>query len=105
MDRRQMSEDGSPARVGVRELRQNLSVYLRRVEKGETLDVTDHGRLVARIEPAPAPDTSALDRLVAEHRARPAGRAVSALPQPIRLPSGTPTASETLRRMREDERS
>jgi antitoxin (DNA-binding transcriptional repressor) of toxin-antitoxin stability system len=28
------------ARVGVRELRQNLSVYLRRGDAGETLEVT-----------------------------------------------------------------
>jgi len=61
-----MSEGGSRARVGVRELRQNLSVYLRRVESGETLDVTEHGRLVARLAPAPAPETSTLDRLIAE---------------------------------------
>jgi prevent-host-death family protein len=99
-----MSEGGPPVRVGVRELRQNLSVYLRRVEKGETLDVTEHGRLVARLAPAPAPETSILDRLAAEHRARPAGRPISALPQPIHLPPGSPTASETLRRLREDER-
>jgi prevent-host-death family protein len=100
-----MSEGRDYARVGVRELRQNLSVYLRRVEQGETLDVTDHGRLVARLEPAPAPETSVLDRLVAEHRARPAVRSISSLPQPIELPPGSPTASEVLRQMREDERS
>jgi len=29
-----------PDRVGVRALRQNLSVYLRRVKQGETLEVT-----------------------------------------------------------------
>lgn len=35
--------------VGVRELRQNLSVYLRRVAEGETLEVTERGRPVARL--------------------------------------------------------
>jgi prevent-host-death family protein len=99
-----MSEGGSHARVGVRELRQNLSVYLRRVETGETLDVTEHGRLVAQLAPAPVAESSVLDRLVAEHRARPASRPISALPQPIRLPDGSPSASEALREMREDER-
>jgi prevent-host-death family protein len=39
------------ARVGVRELRQNLSVYLRRVKAGESLEVTERGRPVARLEP------------------------------------------------------
>ncbi len=34
-------------RVGVRELRQNLSVYLRRVASGEVLEVTERGRPVA----------------------------------------------------------
>lgn len=37
--------------VGVRELRQNLSKYLRRVKEGEALTVTEHGRDVARLVP------------------------------------------------------
>ena len=40
------------ASVGVRELRQNLSRYLDRVKAGEALDVTERGRLVARLSPA-----------------------------------------------------
>jgi prevent-host-death family protein len=40
--------------VGVRELRQNLSVYLRRVtEEHQTLEVTDRGQPVARLTPLP----------------------------------------------------
>jgi prevent-host-death family protein len=99
-----MSESGPASRVGVRELRQNLSVYLRRVEKGETLDVTEHGRLVARLGPAPAPEAGGLERMIAEGRARPASRPISALPQPIRPKRGATPASEVLRRMREEER-
>jgi prevent-host-death family protein len=38
-------------RVGVRELRQNLSVYLRRVRRGEALEVTERGRPVAVLQP------------------------------------------------------
>jgi prevent-host-death family protein len=38
-------------RVGVRELRQNLSVYLRRVKAGQRLEVTERGQPVARLEP------------------------------------------------------
>ena len=38
-------------RVGVRELRQNLSVYLRRVRRGEKLEVTERGRPVAILQP------------------------------------------------------
>ena len=37
--------------VGVRELRQNLSKYLRRVKAGESLTVTERGREVARVVP------------------------------------------------------
>jgi len=37
--------------VGVRELRQNLSVYLRRVKAGRRLEVTERGQPVARLEP------------------------------------------------------
>jgi prevent-host-death family protein len=38
--------------VGVRELRQNLSRYLERVKNGASLEVTEHGRVVARLSPA-----------------------------------------------------
>lgn len=43
-------------RVGVRELRQNLSVYLRRVRRGETLEVTERGQPVAVLQPIVAVD-------------------------------------------------
>src|SRR5262252_8210704 len=53
--------------VGVRELRQNLSVYLARIARGETLEVTDRGRAVAILAPLPRP-VSVLDRLKGEGR-------------------------------------
>ena len=60
-------------RVGVRELRQNLSVYLRRVAAGETLEVTERNRPVAILAPLPEASTP-LGRLVAAGRASaPAG--------------------------------
>jgi len=37
--------------IGVRELRQHASRYLERVQHGETLEVTDRGRPVARLVP------------------------------------------------------
>ena len=40
------------SRAGIRELRQHLSRYVERVKTGETIEVTDHGRLVARLMPA-----------------------------------------------------
>lgn len=38
-------------RIGVRELRQHASRYLARVAQGESLEVTDRGRPVARLVP------------------------------------------------------
>ena len=54
-------------RVGVRELRQNLSKYLRRVERGERLEVTEHGRPVAVLGPLGEPE-GPLARLIAAGR-------------------------------------
>ena len=55
-------------RVGIRELRQNLSVHLRTVAKGNTLEVTEHGRPVATLAPIERP-ASLVGRLVAAGRA------------------------------------
>lgn len=57
----------SDRRVGVRELRQNLSKYLRRVERGERLEVTDHGRPVAVLAPL-GEAASPMERLIAAGR-------------------------------------
>lgn len=67
--------------VGVRELRQNLSVHLRRVVRGETLEVTDHGRPVAVLAPIP-PETSTLERLILEGKATRAKGDLLALGKP-----------------------
>ena len=61
-------------RVGVRELRQNLSVYLVRIAAGETLEVTDRGRAVAVLAPLP-PAATLVQKLVAAGRATPGGAA------------------------------
>lgn len=57
--------------MGIRELRQNLSVYLRRVKRGEALTVTERGSPVARLMPLPD-RRSTLDRLIANGEAAPA---------------------------------
>jgi prevent-host-death family protein len=67
-----------PPRVGVRELRQNLSVYLERVIAGERLEVTDRGNPVAMLIPI-RPGATLVERLVAEGRAIPATRDPSTL--------------------------
>lgn len=100
-----MSETANrPARVGVRELRQNLSVYLDRVKDGETLEVTEHGRPVAQLGPRPANPASIIDQMIAEGRAQPATvdhRKIPPAPS-IPDPSGR-TLTEILLEMRDEE--
>jgi prevent-host-death family protein len=47
-------------RVGVRELRQNLSAWLRRVQDGEPFEVTVRGKPVAMLTPLRKSDPVAL---------------------------------------------
>ncbi len=47
--------------VGVRELRNNLSTYLRRVKAGEVVTITEHGQEVGRIMP---PEVSVEERMM-----------------------------------------
>jgi prevent-host-death family protein len=44
------------AAVGIRELRHDASALIRRVEAGETIDVTVQGRPAARLVPVANPD-------------------------------------------------
>lgn len=97
-----MSETGGrPTRVGVRELRQNLSVYLDRVKAGETLEVTEHGEPVARLTPRSAKPMSIIDQMIADGRATPATTDHRTLPPPPKIP-GRPL-SEILLEMRDEE--
>ena len=73
-----------PERVGVRELRQNLSRHLRRVRAGERLVVTERGLPVAVLSPW-ADETDPLERLVVEGRAR-RGRGDLLAVQPLDRP-------------------
>jgi len=99
-----MSEAGEGlARVGVRELRQNLSVYLRRVKSGESLEVTERGHTVARLVPSGAGPSSVYARLVAEGRIRPAKGNLAELGPPLPAGPGRPL-SLLLQEMRDEER-
>jgi prevent-host-death family protein len=88
------------ATVSVRELRQNLSRYLRRVEAGETLDVLSRGRAVARLTPLPQ-RADALTRFIAEGRARPPRGDLAALGPPPQLATKR-SVSEALEEQRRD---
>jgi prevent-host-death family protein len=90
------------ASIGVRELRQRASELLRRVEQGETIEVTDRGRRVAIL--SPPPDGSPLDRMRALGEIEPAKGNLDDLPAPLVLARGIERPSEVLRRLRQDER-
>jgi prevent-host-death family protein len=94
-----------PERVGIRELRQNLSVYVKRVrEEGRAYEVTERGEPVARLTPLGGRPTSQIERMIAEGRIARAVRGWDELPPPIELPPGRPL-SDILQEMRdEDER-
>ena len=88
--------------IGVRELRQHASRWLKRVSAGESFAVTDRGRRVALLVPAPSQD--GLEELFASGRAR-AGRGhIRDLGPPRPRRRGTPSPSEALERLRADER-
>jgi prevent-host-death family protein len=57
-----------PRRIGINQLRETLTATLRRVERGETIEVTNRGLPVAILAPVPA---DRVDRLVAAGVATP----------------------------------
>lgn len=83
-------------------MRQRASELLRRVQAGETIEVTDRGRPVALLTPVPAGDV--LEQLRASGDLSPAVAAIDDLPQPLKLPPGVPSASSVLAELRRHER-
>jgi antitoxin (DNA-binding transcriptional repressor) of toxin-antitoxin stability system len=82
------------ASAGIRELKDNLSRFIRRIEAGERIAITAHGRVVAELVP-PGSKTkggqSRFDELIASGVIRPpldAGDPTEDWPD-IRLPPGT----------------
>lgn len=80
--------------TGIRELRDNLSRYIRRIEAGERVVVTAHGRVVAELV-QPSPDrqgpSDSFERLIAAGVITPpaeSGDPLEGCPE-IRLPKGT----------------
>ena len=92
-------------RVGIRELRQQTSLVMRRVVAGEVIDITDHGHAIARIVPL---KPSMLDQLILENRATEAVGDFLDLMDELGLPGsarrGHMTPSRALAEMRDDER-
>jgi prevent-host-death family protein len=76
-------------RVGVRQLRQNLSVYLRRVRAGHTLEATERGQPVALLVPLPDADSALLHLIASGRTTAPVGDLCD-LPPPLRRRKGKP---------------
>ncbi len=87
-------------RIGVRELRQNASAWLRRVQEGDSFEITNGGRPVALL--VPLPRGSKLERMIAEGRVRLAVGSLADLPPPLPADPTKPPLSEVLEQMRED---
>jgi prevent-host-death family protein len=91
--------------IGIRELRQNASVYIRLVKAGETVEVTDRGEPVARLVPIHTEPENGYARLVRRGLVIPPrdpGRLLRGSPVP--LAPGEHPPSEVLDEMRADER-
>jgi len=93
-------------RIGVRELRQHASRWLRRVAEGETYEITVRGVPVARLSPV-APPGSVLERLAAEGLVTLATENLDEVLErlePIEIPPGEQSPSERLAGLRRHER-
>lgn len=89
--------------VGVRELRQNLSVYLRRVKAGARLEVRERGERVAILAPARGVTTVLDDLIAAGLATRPRGDLLQLGPPLGGRPSRR--ASRALSKLRDERRS
>ena len=90
------------ARIGIRELRQRASEYLRRVEAGETIEVTDRGRPVALL--TPVPEAPPIERLRAAGDVEGGDAVWGDLPAALPLEDGQERPSAILERLRSNER-
>ena len=92
--------------VTVSELNRQTARVLDRIKAGESLEISEYGRPVARLLPA-APTTGSplLDRLIAQGRAVPAANSGTLPPTPPRDASEQGISlSAALAEMRDDER-
>lgn len=80
--------------VGIRELKNGLSRYLKRVRKGETIVITDRGEPIARIIPAGIPEHIA--RLIAEGRVSWSGKKFVPPANPVKPKPGSRLTSDII---------
>jgi prevent-host-death family protein len=94
-------------KVGIRELRQYLSVYLRRVAKGTRFTITDHNVPVAKLVPLGQEREETWEELKRRLDIQPAKKDPLAFwdrPRlgPVVRKPGEPTLDEVLDELRED---
>ena len=83
--------------VGIRELKTNLSTFLRRVRDGETIVITHHGKPIGRIVPVERTLEERLEAMVASGAASWDGRHLPAEPpEKLPAPRGDRTVAEDL---------
>lgn len=89
-------------RVGIRELRQNASRYIRLVKAGETIEVTDRDVPVALLTPLPVDRRkSRREELIAEGKLIPGSQDWATL-RPLPAIPGTKSSAEILDELREE---
>jgi prevent-host-death family protein len=93
----------TPDRAGIRELRQHASRYVDLAAAGHSVDITNRGRVVARLVPARGPAGPHAD-LIAAGVVRPPDEDGDVLDIRPVAATGDVTVSEVLQRMRDDER-
>lgn len=87
--------------VGARRLRHELSAILDRVWNGESFEITDRGKPVARLVPLAGRDDP-WERLVDDGKVRPASRPLHPLSPPAPVPNLRMTISKALAEQRDE---
>lgn len=87
-------------RIGIRELRQHASCWVRRAEAGHRIEITNHGRLVAALVPVSEDD----DPLAAMEQAGRLVRAVDGWDTTLTRVAADRSTTSALREMRERDR-
>ncbi|MGH3429427.1 MAG: type II toxin-antitoxin system Phd/YefM family antitoxin [Terriglobales bacterium] len=92
-------------RIGIRELRQHASRYIKLAREGEPVEITDRGQLAAVLS-APDPETAIREELLANGELLPgSGGLANWKRAPIPADPHTEPPSAVLTRMRDAERT
>lgn len=86
------------ARVSVREFSYNPSAMFARAEKGETIEITRHGMVIAKLIPGQEKKRSRIEELEASGALHRSGKTLADIDTftRIKLPEGAPDPLQTL---------